>query len=73
MAPVWNGETFVPRLMLRSVFLRSPCIDGAAAARSWHLATVLEDAAARPLTDMNGKDDDRPIKVPDITISRTCR
>jgi pyruvate dehydrogenase E2 component (dihydrolipoamide acetyltransferase) len=45
MAPVWNGETFVPRLMLPlCLSYDHRVIDGAAAARfSRHLATVLED------------------------------
>jgi pyruvate dehydrogenase E2 component (dihydrolipoamide acetyltransferase) len=45
MAPVWNGETFVPRLMLPlSLSYDHRVIDGAAAARfARHLATVLED------------------------------
>jgi len=45
MAPVWNGESFVPRLMLPlCLSYDHRVIDGAAAARfSRHLATVLED------------------------------
>jgi pyruvate dehydrogenase E2 component (dihydrolipoamide acetyltransferase) len=45
MAPVWNGETFQPRLMLPlSVSYDHRVIDGALAARfTRHLAHVLED------------------------------
>ena len=45
MAPVWNGEAFVPRLMLPlCLSYDHRVIDGAAAARfARHLATVLED------------------------------
>jgi pyruvate dehydrogenase E2 component (dihydrolipoamide acetyltransferase) len=45
MAPVWNGESFVPRLMLPlCLSYDHRVIDGAAAARfARHLATVLED------------------------------
>ncbi len=45
MAPVWNGEAFVPRLMLPvSLSYDHRVIDGALAARfSRHLCTVLED------------------------------
>jgi pyruvate dehydrogenase E2 component (dihydrolipoamide acetyltransferase) len=45
MAPVWNGETFVPRLMLPlSVSYDHRVIDGALAARfTRHLCHVLED------------------------------
>jgi pyruvate dehydrogenase E2 component (dihydrolipoamide acetyltransferase) len=44
-APVWNGEAFVPRLMLPlCLSYDHRVIDGAAAARfARHLATVLED------------------------------
>jgi pyruvate dehydrogenase E2 component (dihydrolipoyllysine-residue acetyltransferase) len=45
MAPVWNGETFVPRLMLPlSLSYDHRVIDGALAARfARHLCHVLED------------------------------
>jgi pyruvate dehydrogenase E2 component (dihydrolipoamide acetyltransferase) len=45
MVPVWNGEAFVPRLMLPlCLSYDHRVIDGAAAARfARHLATVLED------------------------------
>ena len=45
MAPVWNGEAFVPRLMLPlCLSYDHRVIDGAAAARfARHLAVVLED------------------------------
>ena len=45
MAPVWNGEEFVPRLMLPvSLSYDHRVIDGALAARfSRHLCHVLED------------------------------
>jgi pyruvate dehydrogenase E2 component (dihydrolipoamide acetyltransferase) len=45
MAPVWNGEAFVPRLMLPlCLSYDHRVIDGAAAARfARHVATVLED------------------------------
>jgi len=45
MAPVWNGEAFVPRLMLPlSLSYDHRVIDGAAAARfTRHLAPLLED------------------------------
>jgi pyruvate dehydrogenase E2 component (dihydrolipoamide acetyltransferase) len=45
MAPVWDGESFVPRLMLPlCLSYDHRVIDGAAAARfARHLATVLED------------------------------
>jgi pyruvate dehydrogenase E2 component (dihydrolipoamide acetyltransferase) len=45
MAPVWNGEAFVPRLMLPlCLSYDHRVIDGAAAARfARHLANVLED------------------------------
>ena len=45
MAPVWNGDAFVPRLMLPlCLSYDHRVIDGAAAARfARHLATVLED------------------------------
>jgi pyruvate dehydrogenase E2 component (dihydrolipoamide acetyltransferase) len=45
MAPVWNGESFVPRRMLPlCLSYDHRVIDGAAAARfARHLATVLED------------------------------
>jgi pyruvate dehydrogenase E2 component (dihydrolipoamide acetyltransferase) len=45
MAPAWNGEAFVPRLMLPlCLSYDHRVIDGAAAARfARHLATVLED------------------------------
>jgi pyruvate dehydrogenase E2 component (dihydrolipoamide acetyltransferase) len=45
MAPVWNGEAFLPRLMLPlCLSYDHRVIDGAAAARfARHLATVLED------------------------------
>ncbi|MGE5296349.1 MAG: dihydrolipoyllysine-residue acetyltransferase [Solirubrobacterales bacterium] len=45
MAPVWNGESFVPRLMLPlSVSYDHRVIDGALAARfARHLCQVLED------------------------------
>jgi pyruvate dehydrogenase E2 component (dihydrolipoamide acetyltransferase) len=45
MAPVWNGESFEPRLMLPlCLSYDHRVIDGAAAARfARHLATVLED------------------------------
>ena len=44
MAPVWNGETFQPRLMLPLRSYDHRVIDGALAARfTRHLAHVLED------------------------------
>jgi pyruvate dehydrogenase E2 component (dihydrolipoamide acetyltransferase) len=45
MAPVWNGESFVPKLMLPlCLSYDHRAIDGASAARfTRHLATVLED------------------------------